>query len=126
MMNEPGYEHLARILEDAYNQSAFGKGKIRHANGRSFDQQPIMHIARMSGLAGHIYQVMKKSQEAQSMADRGEKDKAIQEMYGAIIYSAAAILLLEEQLAIVPVSKFEDDMGEALAHRMSNGGHSDA
>lgn len=96
-MDVAGYEMLAEVLLGAYNQAARGKGKQRHAgNGLPFDKQPIMTIARMSGLGGHVYQTMKKAQEAGNMASRGELDAAIAEFRGIINYSAAAILLIEE------------------------------
>jgi hypothetical protein len=98
-MKEPGYEPLARILLGAYNQSAKGKGRVRHANDKTFDTQPIMEIARMVGLGGHTYQVCKKAQEATGMATRGDYDAAIAELGGVIVYAAAAILLTEENRA---------------------------
>jgi hypothetical protein len=94
--NEAGYEELARILEQAYNQSAKGKGKQRHANNLPFKEQPIMKIGRMSGIGGHVYQIMKKAQEAGNMHKRGEHEAAIAEFYGVIVYAAAAVLLTEE------------------------------
>lgn len=96
-LDVPGYEHLARILALAYDQSARGKGKERHGNGLAFDKQPIMEIARMSGLGGHIYQMMKKAQEAGTMHMNGYHDAAIKEFYGVMVYAAAAVKLIEEQ-----------------------------
>lgn len=93
-----GYEDLARILDRAYDQSARGKGRERHANDKPFGQQPIMEIARMVGLGGHAYQICKKTQEAVGMANRGDSAAAIAEFYGAIVYSAAAVLLIEETM----------------------------
>jgi hypothetical protein len=95
-MTEKGYEELARILEQAYNQSAKGKGRKRHANNLPFREQPIMEIGRMSGIGGHVYQIMKKAQEAGNMHKRGEHEAAIAEFYGVIVYAAAAVLLAEE------------------------------
>ena len=40
-MNEPGYESLAQVLQEAYDQAARGKGAERHANDLPFDQQPM-------------------------------------------------------------------------------------
>lgn len=92
-----GYEELDRVLFEAFNQSAHGKGKSRHANDKAFPNQPIMTIGRMVGVGGHSYQIMKKAQEATNMSLRGEHDAAIVEFRGAIIYAAAAILLIEEK-----------------------------
>lgn len=93
----PGYESLARILKLAYDQSARGKGKERHANAKPFDRQPIMEIARMVGMGYQAGQIMKKVQEAKGMENRGQREAAKAELLGAIVYSAAAYLLLEEQ-----------------------------
>lgn len=95
--NVPGYASLARVLEAAYDQAARGKGRSRHANSLPFDQQPIMQIARMSGLGGHVYQVMKKAQEAGTMTNRRQYDAAQAEFMGVINYAAAAILLIREK-----------------------------
>lgn len=93
----PGYEPLARVLGLAYDQSAKGKGKERHANAKPFDRQPILEIARMVGLGYHTGQIQKKVQEATGMAARGQIDAAKAELLGAIVYAAAAFLYLEEQ-----------------------------
>lgn len=93
----PGYESLERILKLAFEQSATGKGRARHANGKPFDKQPIMEIARMVGLGGHTFQICKKAQEATTMAARGTPNAAKAELMGVIVYAAAGILLLEEQ-----------------------------
>ena len=93
-----GYEPLARILALAYDQSAKGKGKERHANARPFEKQPIMEIGRMLGSVcdGEMYQIIKKVQEASNMVARGNAPAAKAELLGAIVYSAAAYLLIEE------------------------------
>ncbi len=94
----PGYEPLARVLGLAYDQSAKGKGKERHANENPFLKQPIMEIGRMLGSTadGEFYQVIKKVQEASNMVARGNASAAKAELLGAIVYSAAAYLLIEE------------------------------
>lgn len=97
---EPGYEQLATVLQQALDQSQSGKGKERHANDRQFDRQPIMEIGRMVGLGYPTGQASKKIQEAVGMTNRGEADRAVNELLGAIIYSAAAILLIREQKGI--------------------------
>lgn len=93
----PGYNAFARILAQAFEQVARGKGAKRHGRGREWLQQPIMNIARMVGLGGHSYQIMKKTQEAQAMFERGEHDAAIAEFRGVIGYAAAAIAYIEER-----------------------------
>jgi hypothetical protein len=91
-----GYSSLRRILDEAFAQSAFGKGNQRHANGKPFLEQPIMEIARMVGLGGHTYQVCKKAQEATTMVSRNQFEAAKAEMLGIIVYASAGFLLIEE------------------------------
>ena len=93
------YSKLRAVLDAAFEQSSAGKGKERHANGRPFDRQPILEISRMVGTGYATGQVMKKCQEAHAMAARGEHDRAIAEMLGAIVYSAAAAVLMAEAKA---------------------------
>ena len=77
------------------------KGKERHARGKPFDKQPIMEISRMVGPGYATGQAMKKLQEAKSMMDRGQLAAAKAEALGAINYSAAFFLLIEETEAEV-------------------------
>lgn len=92
----PGYEPLFSELIEALKQSQDGKGKERHANDKPFMDQPIMDLSRMCGPGGPAQQVMKKTQEALGMCKRGEPDRAINELRGAIIYAAATILTIKE------------------------------
>ena len=94
----PGYEPLARVLGLAYDQSAKGKGKERHANAKPFLKQPIMEIGRMLGSTadGEFYQVIKKAQEASNMVAKGNTSGAKAELLGVIVYAAATYLLIEE------------------------------
>jgi hypothetical protein len=97
-MNIPGYENLARILTNAYDQSAAGKGKERHSKGSAnpFDKQRIMAIGRDVGTGGHAFQICKKTQEANDMVARGGYAAARHELLGAIVYAAAMVMLIEE------------------------------
>lgn len=90
------YSPLRYVLDRAFEQAAFGKGRERHANGRPFVQQPIMEITRMHGIGFVTGQASKKAQEAVGMADRGEFSAAERELLGAIVYLAAAYLRVEE------------------------------
>ncbi|HUH58078.1 MAG TPA: hypothetical protein VL020_06150 [Pseudomonadales bacterium] len=90
------YAKLRAILDRAYEQAASGKGKERHANDKPFNKQPIAEIGRMVGTGYNLGQAMKKAQEAQGMANRGERDKAAHELLGAINYLASAVMLIEE------------------------------
>ncbi|MDX0262446.1 hypothetical protein GOC60_14785 [Sinorhizobium meliloti] len=94
--DDPAYAPLADVLREAHAQAATGKGSERHANGKPFDQQPIMDIARRHGVGFQLGQVEKKTDEAHGMLKRGEADAAIRELLGAINYTAAAILLIRE------------------------------
>lgn len=90
------YAPLYRVLMLAYQQSAFGKGKDRHANDKPFMQQPIMEITRMHGLGFTTGQAAKKGQEAVGMANRLEHEAAKRELLGAMVYLAAAYLYVDE------------------------------
>lgn len=92
------YYALAGILNAAFDQASSGKGKERHANGRPFDRQPIMEMGRMTGPSGPAFQAMKKTQEALGMVSRGDYAAAERELLGAIIYAAAAVLLVREKV----------------------------
>ena len=92
-----GYEHLAQVLHDAYAQASAGKGKERHANELPFHEQPMQQIARRRGIGFILGQADKKSEEAQGMLDRGERDKAIHELLGAIVYLSGAVIHIRNQ-----------------------------
>jgi hypothetical protein len=89
------YTQLARVLHDAYGQAANGKGRERHADNEAFESQQICVINRWlrgNPVAGPIFQVVKKAVETTKLSPKD----AIRELYGAINYAAAAIILLEE------------------------------
>lgn len=89
-MDAPGYEHLAAVLVDAYEQAAYGKGKERHANDLHFDHQPMQAISRLLGSpTGMTYQACKKVVEAMNMADRAARRR---ELLGAIVYLAGVVV----------------------------------
>jgi len=94
------YAELRRVLDAAFDQSASGKGAERHANheAEAFQNQDIVAIPSRYGLtlAGPGFQVEKKLREANRMLSRGEHAKAKHEILGAIVYSAAAYLLIEK------------------------------
>jgi hypothetical protein len=92
------YASLKRVLADAMLQAKAGKGKERHADGEAFENQKICVINRWikdSPVAGTLFQVVKKTVESSRMTP----DAAIRELYGAINYASAGILLLEEIVA---------------------------
>lgn len=92
----PGYGALSLELQAAFAQSSEGKGKERHANGRAFDRQPILELGRLYGPGYAAGQAAKKTQEALGMLSRGDRDKALFEVHGAIVYLAALASLLRE------------------------------
>ena len=124
-MNEPkdilgfkvieGYEGLLYTLIDAYEQAAKGKGKARHAkNGAAFKDQPIFTIAREHGLAFLTGQAAKKLSEIYSFlddeADDTRYERAYNELAGAIVYTAAAMM----QLADMEQLNHESSLDEFL------------
>jgi hypothetical protein len=90
--NDTLYKPLQDVLNQAFDQAATGKGKERHGNGKEFTQQPMFQIADMLG-SNHfmIGQAIKKAQESTRM----DKDRAIKELLGSIVYLCGAILYLE-------------------------------
>ena len=95
----PGYEPLYKTLHEAAFQASRGKGSERHAGGKAFVDQPIFTIAREHGLAFLTGQAAKKLGEAHTLLSIFGEERAIAELYGAIVYTAAAALLLKEQHA---------------------------
>lgn len=88
-----GYEALYRILCEALEQSASGKGRERHASGEPWEEQPIVEICRWLGSNhGTLFQAIKKLRESARL----RPEAARREMLGAIVYTAAAIYYLEE------------------------------
>ncbi len=93
---DANYTSLDRVLRLAYEQSATGKGKDRHANSKAFDEQPIIEIARMVGAGFNTGQAMKKLQESMGFHRQNKHEAALAELLGAIVYTAAAYLVVEE------------------------------
>ena len=87
------YAELDDVLSAAYDQAAYGKGAERHANDDPWTEQPIFKIASQAGDGFNVGQVIKKVQEAQQMAARGENDKARHEVLGAIVYAASLYVI---------------------------------
>ena len=96
-LTDDPYYALAEVLHHALMQASIGKGAERHANGQRFEDQPMLQISRMlRSPAGCLYQVMKKSQEAQGMLDNGNPEAAQREILGAINYLAGAYMIIDE------------------------------
>jgi len=93
----PGYESLAFVLNAALEQAQEGKGKERHASGEPFERQKICEITRRVGLGGPAFQVVKKTEEAVRLLERGNPAQAVEDLLGAINYAAAMVILVQEQ-----------------------------
>lgn len=91
----PEYDSLIRILMDAALQAHAGKGTTRHTlpgQHKPFENQQIMDIARNLGSNHyHLGQAIKKCMESVLLDDK----RSIEELKGAIVYIAAAILFIE-------------------------------
>jgi hypothetical protein len=88
------YAKLGHVLKQAYDQAATGKGKDRHVKheAQAFQDQPICTLQRIYGSGYAFGQVGKKMEESMRMDTKA----AVAELYGAINYIAAAIIVLEE------------------------------
>jgi hypothetical protein len=85
-----GYDELAIILRDAFEQASRGKGAERHANDLPFDQQPMQSISSLfDSDKGMAFQVVKKLREG---LDMPEFDRLERELLGSIVYTAGIIL----------------------------------
>jgi len=88
------YDSLYKVLLSAYNQAANGKGKERHQlnNDEPFEKQKICEIARRLSVDYNLGQAVKKIYESKRLTD----GRDIAELYGAINYIAAAIIVKQE------------------------------
>ncbi len=90
------YSELQKVLTEAYEQAAKGKGAERHANGKPFQDQPIIRIAEDVGVGFPAGQAMKKIREAVGASGQ-HPERAIKDLLGAINYTAATIILLRKE-----------------------------
>jgi hypothetical protein len=86
------YKELERILLDAYNQAAKGKGYERHGEDNRWDEQIICKIPQVVGTGFNEGQAIKKIIESHRLP----KDMRIKELLGAIVYVASAIYVIEQ------------------------------
>ena len=105
------YTSLRNVLDAAFAQAATGKGAERHANGEDWTKQPIFTIAQQVGDGFNAGQVIKKVQEAQQMAARGEFQRAQHEVLGAIVYAASLHVLWKPKAvpSVACASAAQDD-----------------
>jgi len=87
------YSSLREIFMLAAWQAEHGKGMERHACGERFENQQICEMARRLGVAGPLYQAAKKIYESQRLGGSA----GIHELYGAMVYIAAAVIVMREQ-----------------------------
>jgi len=86
------YETLKRVLYDAYNRAAVTKGDERHATQDNFEDQGILQRIKKYGDGFAFGQVDKKIEEAVKFIEKGESDKAVNELLDAIVYIAAVVI----------------------------------
>lgn len=86
------YLSLQAVLDEAFNQAAYGKGAQRHAQSKPFEEQPMQKLIELYGIGFGLGQAGKKMQEAQRM----EVEPAVRELLGAINYIAGTIIHLEK------------------------------
>ena len=91
----PKYGSLYKVLIAAYNQAENGKGKERHQlnNEEPFENQKICEIARRLSVDYNLGQAVKKIYESKRLTE----GRDIAELYGAINYIAAAIIVKQEE-----------------------------
>lgn len=90
----PGYLELLDVLTKALDQAQFGKGRQRHANNKPFLNQKIMRLRQEVGSGYTIGQACKKAIESQNL----DKDAAIHDLLGAIVYLGAEVLCLQQEM----------------------------
>lgn len=105
MARLPEYDELEKVLDAAYHQAAHGKGRERHANNKPWIEQPIFTITNAVGVGFPAGQAIKKLEESIGMYERGELGAAMAELLGAIVYTAAAFVKLEQEDAGREVDK---------------------
>lgn len=91
---DSAYLALRQVLDRAYDQASVGKGKERHVKeeGQAFQDQPICTLQRIYGTGYGFGQAGKKTEESQRLP----RAQAVAEILGAIVYLAAAVIVLEE------------------------------
>lgn len=95
---QPEYVSLMKELLGVYKQCAEGKGKERHGMKDNkvlhFEDQPIMHIQDLTGVAFATGQAIKKISEINNLPTN---DRKIFELQGAVVYIIGAILKLRKE-----------------------------
>lgn len=82
------YASLKKVLKAAYDRAAHGKGKVRHANGLPFEEQPICRLIYSFGEHCWDGQLGKKIAEADSL----DFEAGNNELLDCIVYIAGRIV----------------------------------
>lgn len=100
--DKKNYLCLEAVLREAYDQAAVGKGAVRHADGKPFDQQPMQRINDRTGPGFTLGQALKKVEEAIDLP----YENKVHELLGAINYIAGSIIWLRNN---PPAPQDEDE-----------------
>lgn len=110
-----GYEKLALVFDDAFNQAAHGKGKERHEDTPDFADQTTQKIMRlMQSSEGGTHQAIKKLIEARGLTPAAAR----KERLGAIVYIASVIIAEDAKAAgIAPLPANDNRLHGVVLHR---------
>lgn len=91
----PGYKPFEDILDLALKRTAFGKGMIRHGDGKPFlDQDVMIECRAQKGPGFPIGQIRKKAKESMRLS----ADQALEEMLDVVVYAVAAALWYQSRV----------------------------
>lgn len=95
-IEDTSYDILSQVLKNAYFRASKGKGKVRHANGKPFLEQPIFTITEALGARPDplLFQAVKKIYESQRL----DPEASVNELLDAIVYVAAAVILKQRHV----------------------------
>jgi hypothetical protein len=85
------YYELKRVLKEAHDRAAFGKGYERHADYKPFENQDICTELIIFGTGPALFQIRKKAKESLRLS----REQARNELLDIIVYAAAAAIVLE-------------------------------
>jgi len=102
----PGYEALCDIFTQAIYRAAVGKGRERHSKpGLVFEEQMICSEIREEGHGAARFQAKKKITEAKRLP----RNEAVLELLDAMVYLAADVIVLQEEIMGEEKSIHEED-----------------
>ena len=100
-----GYNELQDTFQLALKRAAVGKGAIRHAEpNQYFENQQICDDLRGTDKSAAVFQIRKKSREMLRLSKKVDK---INELLDVMVYAAAAVIVLEEELRAIDSRKKE-------------------